>query len=241
MAAAIPEYPEESPQGCLGGPWWIEVGGQDLQRGRLVRAFIPHVDQEPRQLTLVGRTEATEHGSARYAIEPLRIGGPRSAPRLPVAAMPTYEGEVHAVYRAKVRPALVLSAPTPEVPKALRTGAAGWQTSPTLLVAPYYGVDPGGRRGGWREEFVDRIRRGEYPQYLWDKLPLGGAQESILRLDHVQPVGRHANACAPTAYCLSDDALDVLDEWFEWLWTGLVRTDGVLAMIRGHLLGPSVG
>jgi len=96
-----------------------------------------------------------------------------------VAALPDYPGEVRTVYRAKARPVVVLSAGGPEVPRELRVGAAGWQTAPTLLVAPFYGVDPGGTRGGWREDFVTRIRRGEYPQYLWDKLPLPGAGESV--------------------------------------------------------------
>jgi hypothetical protein len=215
----------------------VEVGGHDPRRGRLVWAFVSHVEQEPRQLALVARTEPTEHGAAHYTISPLRIGEPPKAPRLPVAAMPAYEGEVLTVYRAKTRPALVLSAETPEVPKAFRAGKARWQTSPTILVAPYYGADQSGTRGGWNPDFVERIRLCEYPQYLWDRLPLGGVHESILRLDHIQPVGRHGNAFAPTPYCLSNDALDVLDEWLDWLTTGLVPADGVLAMIRGTLLG----
>ena len=81
-----------------------------------------------------------------------------------------------------------------EVPKPLRIGAARYQTNPTLLAAPYYGADFGGSTGGWRPEFVARIRRCEYPQYLWDHLPVGGRDESILRLDHIQPVGKHGES-----------------------------------------------
>ena len=65
------------------------------------------------------------------------------------------------------------------------------------------------------------------------------SQESILRLDHLQPVGRHANACEATPYCLSNDGLDVLNEWLDWLTTGLIPAEGVLTLIRGTLLGPT--
>lgn len=62
-------------------------------------------------------------------------------------------------------------------------------------MAPFYGADRDGRRGGWNPLFLERIRRGEYPQYLWDKLPVGTqVKESVLRLDHLQPLGGHAGA-----------------------------------------------
>src|SRR5207245_1659934 len=54
---------------------------------------------------------------------------------------------------------------------------------------PFYGADAGGTRSGWHPPFVERIRRAEYPQYVWDKLPITGATESILRLDHVFALG----------------------------------------------------
>src|SRR5205807_1023610 len=144
----------------------------------------------------------------------------RPRPALPVAALPTPPGEVHLVQRAKRRPVLVVSAGGPEVPPALRVGSARWPTVPTILVAPYYGVDADGTRGGWPAPFVTRIRRCEYPQYLWDRLPLSGPAESILRLDHLQPVGRHANAYELTRFRLGDEALVLLDEWLAWLMTG---------------------
>ncbi|MFN8545541.1 MAG: hypothetical protein U0807_15225 [Candidatus Binatia bacterium] len=236
MAGVIPAYPDESLQGFVGA-WWTAPAGTDFRRGRLVRVVIPHVDQEPYQLTPIGRDEPTEHRSATVLIEPLRLGQPRRTSKLPVAAMPTNPGELRIVSRAKVRPAVILSAPMPEVPKEMRQGKARWQSAPTLLVAPYYGGDQDGTRGGWDPRMVDRIRRCEYPQYLWDKLPVAGATESILRLDHIQPIGRHSNACEVTSYCLSDEALGVLDEWLTWLTTGLLPSRGVLADVRNFLLG----
>ena len=131
---------------------------------------------------------------------------------------------------------LVIGAGGPDIPRELRAGAARWQSAPTILVAPYYGADPGGTRGGFRAEFVNRIRRCEYPQYLWDKLPLEGTSESILRLDHLQPIGRHPNAYEHTSHCLGAPAVRILDDWLTWLLTGTLPPDGDLGFVRGELL-----
>jgi hypothetical protein len=117
---------------------------------------------------------------------------------------------------------------------------ARYQTNAAMTVAPYYGVDHSGARGGWRPEFVQRIRHCEYPQYLWDKLPLGGgsAAESILLLDHLQPIGRQESSFELIQYCLSKEALEIVDEWLEWLITGDLAADSVLSEIRSYLLAP---
>ena len=70
-----------------------------------------------------------------------------------------------------------------------RTGAK-WQHEPTLLLAPYYGSLSDGSRAGWDPEFISRIQRVEYSQYVWDILPIGGSESgSLLRLDHIFPLG----------------------------------------------------
>jgi hypothetical protein len=105
-----------------------------------------------------------------------------------------------------------------------------------MLVAPFYGVDRDGTRGGWKPEFVQRIRRGEYPQYVWDSLPSGGVAESVLRLDHIFPIAKNAAAFQATDHRLSADALDILDQWVNWLTTGSLPSDTLLAFIRAQLL-----
>ncbi len=187
-------------------------------------------------LIIEDRTEATEHASANYRVEPLRTGSPPRDPRLPVAALPLESGDTRIVQRAKRRPVIVLSMGGPEVPSSLRVGEARWQTSATILVAPYYGVDRDGTRGGWKQGFVDRIRRCEYPQYMWDQLPLGRTKESILRLDHTQALGRHQNAYELTPYRLGEEALSLLDEWFSWLVTGSIASDSAVQILREELL-----
>lgn len=235
--AVTQRYPEDSIQFYC-PPWWVRTEDQQVRRGRLLWAFVPHVDQHPFVLISEGRSEATEHGSANYRFEPLRGSATPAGATLPVAGLPHYPGEVRVVLRAKKRPVLVLSTGGADVPKALRIGSARYQTNPTILAAPYYGADQGGATGGWKPEFVARIRRCEYPQYMWDSLPIPGRNESILRLDHMQPIGRHGESYEVTEFALHEDALVLVDEYLQWLlWDGF-PPDGLLSDIRSVLLGP---
>ncbi|HYU31921.1 MAG TPA: hypothetical protein VEW48_07140 [Thermoanaerobaculia bacterium] len=80
-------------------------------------------------------------------------------------------------------------------------------------------------------------RRCEYPQYIWDSLPVPGRKESILRLDHLQPVGKHAQAYELTEYALHADAVSLVDEYLTWLLHGALPADGLLREVRRVLLG----
>lgn len=131
--------------------------------------------------------DSDEHGEARVKVTPLKVDQPLKQTYLPVAAMPLHRGEVWAAYRAKVRPCLVLgSTDAPPVDKQLTMGMPKYMTAPMLLVAPHYGADKDGARTGYNPEFIERIRHCEYPQFVWNPLPiLGGPKESILRLDQI--------------------------------------------------------
>ncbi len=229
-----PSFPDDSIQNFC-PPWWQKEKGGAIARGRLVWAFVPHVDQQPYVLAVKGRVEDDSHSDAEFEVQPLRVNNPPEEAFLPVAALPSYPGEVRTVYRAKRRPALVVAEPGIPVEKALRRGVARYQTNRCFLIAPYYGADRGGKRGGWRPEFVQRIRRAEYPQYMWDRLPIGGANESILRVDHIQPIGAHNEAVRPTSYGLTADALEILDEWLTWFLKNRLAKDGVLSFLREEL------
>lgn len=148
---------------------------------------------------------------------------------LPVAAFPAYSGEAQLVYRAKKRPLLVIAESGPEVDHKLIRQKPKWQTAPTLLVAPFYGRDEGtGNRSGFSDAFVERVQKCEYPQFFWEKLPLPGASESILRFDHIQPIGNHYNNYELPPYCLGEDALSLIDEWLIWFIFGIVKEGGLL-------------
>jgi hypothetical protein len=113
VAAESQRYPDDSLQSIV-GTWWVEDQGRDVARGRLLRAFVPHVDQQPLTLIPIGRSEPTEHHAATVRLEPLHVPAPRRAPQLPVAALPQFAGEVRTVFRAKVRPVVVLGTGGPD-------------------------------------------------------------------------------------------------------------------------------
>lgn len=229
-------YPDDSIQGVLDPtPWWTPDAALTLKRGQLIWAFVPHVSQVPTGLFIQGRAaDPTDHKKALFELGPLRIDhNPTATAGLPVPAAPSHPGEVLAVYRAKKRPAIVLSTGGTEVPSVLRARSARWQSAPSLLVIPSYGATPDGTRGGWPSEFVRRIQLCEFPQYILDWLPISTSREpSVLRLDHIQPVGLHYNSYELTPWILSDAALEVLDDWLLWLQMGLVPREGILNMAQ---------
>ena len=211
-------YPDDSIQASIDpSPWWIKHEEKCLERGCLVAAFVPHIDQIPYTVIPKGRKQAEEHGTAEVEIKPLEIKKPRRYSSLPVAAMPIFDNEILTAYRAKKRPCLVLGAQTPHVDDRYRRGMPKKSTAPVVLAAPYYGADKDGKRAGYHAELVDRIRHAKYAQFLVDSLPIGGPKESILRLDHLQPIGTHYNSYELTGYKLSEDALKIMDEWLHWL------------------------
>lgn len=229
-------FPDDCVQSIVGGQsWWVKDDTQRVSRGALLFAFAPHVDQLPYAFEPVGRTEATRHDSAIVKVTPLRVDQPLRPTALPVAAMPLHEGEVWAAYRAKKRPCLVICCDHPAVDSTLTKGMPNKSTAPTMLVAPYYGAARNNHRAGYRPEFVERVRHCEYPQFVWDHLPFAGGEESILRLDHLQPVGAHYAAYKLSGYRLSDTAVEVIDELLSWLVWGGVTPDSLVAMYRQEI------
>lgn len=226
-----PKYPEICPQQLI-EPWWEQCSDKIIKQGRLVWAFLPHVDQSPFTLEPVGRDEPTEHKTAQIRIKAFQIGNPPLAKNLPVAAMPLYDKEIFCVYRTKKRPAIVISKGGTLVEKALTRDLPKWRTNRTVLLAPSYSVDK-----GYGDEFCDRVRRCEYPQFLWDNLPIGGTEKgSIIRLDHLQPIGKGEKSIELTDYCLSEKALAFVLEWFDWLVTGNLKQKSIFCDTRSFLL-----
>jgi hypothetical protein len=194
----------------------------------VVLAYVPYVDQVPTKVTVIGRKDPTSHDKAEVQFSPFSVTEPPKKPVLPVAALPDYPGEIRLLYRAKKRPVLVLAESGP-VDHKIIAGKPKWQTAPTLIVAPYYGRDEGtGKRSGYSDALVQRVSQCEYPQFFWEKLPLSGSTESILRFDHIQPIGHHYKNYQLTGYRLAESAISLLDEWLNWFIYGTVEEDGVL-------------
>lgn len=230
-------YPEDSIQSIFGQDgWWVEDSEHKLKRGSLVLAFVPHVDQLPYTLEPVGRRQPDQHDEATVKISPLRTRKARKSSNLPVAAMPLHTGEVLTAYRAKKRPCLVIGCGGIPVDRGLVRGSPRSSTATTALVVPYYGVDQaGGRRSGYNPAFVERVRHGSYPQFFWDRLPISGPEESMLRLDHLQPIGTHHNSYEFSGFALDGEAMDVIDEFLRWLIWGGVAKDSLFAQYREEI------
>jgi len=238
--AKSPEPPDSLPS--LIGKWWIPATSGVIERGRLIWAIVPITEQPPRMLKPVGRVEDTNHKHFEFDIVDTHIAELRKArkhPQLPIGALPHFPGETYGVYRTKIRPCLVVGLGGDGVPEDLRRrGGARYQSAPTLTVAPYFGADQDGKGTGWDPEFVKRIRMAEWPQYMWDHLPVGGDEESILRLDHLQPIAKALSHFEPSEYQLSEEAMVIVDEQLEWLRTGDIPADGMLHMYRSEHIKP---
>ena len=223
-------FPEASIQELAAdGDWWIAQTKPTLERGALVQCWVPHADQVPYVFEPIGRTDATQHDRARVKVAPLKLDQPLKELSLPVAAMPNHPNEVWAAYRAKRRPCLVLTNEHPAVERKLTAGKPKHATAAMMLVAPYFGVASSANRAGYTPEFVDRVLNCFYPQFLVDWLPHPGGEQSILRLDQLQPMGRHHHAYKPTGFRLSDSGLEIMDGWLEWLFRGSIPAEHILA------------
>lgn len=155
------KYPDDSIQAFV-STWWTVDESRELRRGRLIKAFLPHVSLVPTTLIPTGRTDdPTNHNLVRYEIRPLQIHSRTRLPKLPCAAFPEIPGEVYSVYRAKKRPALIISVGGPDLKSEVRgRDKPRWQTAPTILVAPYYGAEQSLQRAGFSDELLSRARRG---------------------------------------------------------------------------------
>jgi hypothetical protein len=125
---------------------------------------------------------------------------------------------------------LVITAEQKKVDDKYRRGLPRISTSPTLLVAPYYGADQDGSRAGYNPKFAERVRHAIYPQFMLDRLPLDrGPTESLLRLDHIQPVGMHYYSFEHSGYELSEEAVEsILDDWIMWVLLGKFPADSLI-------------
>ena len=70
--------------------WWIEDKTRDYRRGRLIKAYLPHVHQVPFTLIPEGRgQDPTDHTKIRYTMKELKLLEKRDLStlyRLPVYA-----------------------------------------------------------------------------------------------------------------------------------------------------------
>lgn len=223
-------YPDDCVQALgAGGKWWEPQPDAQIHRGSLVLCYVPHIDQVPYTFEPIGRASPTEHDAAIVKVAPLKVDQPLKQLKLPVAAMPLHPNEVWAAYRAKRRPCVVLSCDHPAVDGTLTQGKPGHATAPMMLVAPFYGAAQKESRAGYRPEFIARVQHCYYPQFLVDWLPHDKGEQSILRLDQLRPVGQHHDSLKLCGFTLTADALILVNAWLDWMRSGSLPKDHLLA------------
>jgi hypothetical protein len=137
---------------------------------------------------------------------------------IPLAAPKLETNEEFIVIRAKVRPVLLIQ---PEMPVAglQDRGYKGKVQRHRCSVAQIFGLaDTHTGEAAFDPAFVDRIRRMEFPQFLFlPKSPGLLDVDSFLRLDELQSV--FTPHLDPTRYSLADDLLQILKGQMQFLFT----------------------
>lgn len=230
-------FPDDSIQHVIEGAWWETTPDRTLCVGRLVWAYVPHVDENPTTLVVEGRTDdAGNHGEARLTLTALDVRSRPPQARLPVAALPLHDGEAYLVSRGKKRPCIVVGI-SPEIDKSIRQGQPKWQFSRTLSVLPGYGVEQNDKRTGFNPAFVKRVRAGEFAAYHWDRWPTSAEKQgTIFRLDQVATIGAGSRAVESSDLRLSESARTVMRERLEWLATDTLDPDSAFSIARELLL-----
>ena len=227
------KWPEDSVQGFV-GTWWERDPHGRATRGALAYAWVPHVEQVPKQFILKGRSEAKDHSSFKVSVRPFSGSGAKSqAPMgLPIAAVPLHADEILLGLTAKERPVLIIS-DGPRLPGPIERSPR-WAGK--LLIAPY--IELIGKKGAScaPREFVTQTRRAHYANLIWDMPPSEvGTVESILRLDCIQPIAQGSAALRMSGWRLSNLAMEVIEDWFVWLRKGGLPKGSDLLEIRTAL------
>jgi hypothetical protein len=135
------------------------------------------------------------------------------------------------VVRAKFRPVIMLVPDPPEI--AIPDLRGGGRINRHLcLVAPCYGVVDAMSKSKYREEFLNRVRCLEFPQFMFLPNMTCMPKDSLLRLDSIQ----HAfhNQLDPTRWALSPDIQAILRGQLSFLFAGLY--DGEYKAARDTLM-----
>lgn len=231
-------YPDESLQGMLGQSWWTESQINDVNkycRGRLVYALIPFVDQNP-SIIVSERSEPTNHSEVTIKEQQFDIRNKARKKLLPVAIFPgSDKNEERVVFKAKRRPAIILCDGTSKLNDQIMQNSPAWQKQRCVIVAPYFGATQDGTRGGFSPAFLERIKACEYKQFMWDRLP-NAKIDSVLRFDQLQPIGRSDKSLDLKPYVLSPEALELIDEWLAWIFSGELDENTGFGEIRNFLM-----
>jgi len=136
---------------------------------------------------------------------------------------------------AKRRPGILVS-PVPERIEVSEVRGGGKINLNLCLVVPLYGVEDVDGREKYRTEFIDRIRKLEFPHLFFiPENKIKGVRNSICRLDRIQPC--FANQMDAINLKLSQEVLEVFKGQIEFFMTERYCDD--FQVYREILLGSS--
>jgi hypothetical protein len=121
--------------------------------------------------------------------------------------------------KAKPRPVILIQPPDPALLAVKKGGYSGKVARHLCPVVLVYSAEDDAGNSKFGADFVDRIRRLEYRQFMF--LPRGGplGLDSVARLDEVQSIAE--NQLEPTRFALSPDLCAILRSQLSYFFTGL--------------------
>jgi hypothetical protein len=142
---------------------------------------------------------------------------------LPYSNPPLKTNEEFIALKAKPRPVILIQPPDPELTKVKKAGYAGKVVRHLCPVVLVYSAEDDAGNSKFDLEFIDRVRRLEYRQFLF--LPKGGplTVDSIARLDEVQSIAE--NQLEPTKFALTTEICNILRSQVSYFFTGLSGKD----------------
>ena len=194
----------------------IEERGQ-LKFGRIcwTHAYYPHEDLQFFR-PVPDPAEPTRTMASRYQIE--AAGQDAFRRNLPLAVPKLETNEEFILVRAKRRPVVIIQPEMP-IPSTINQGFRGRVHRRRCSVAQVFGLaDPATGRAEFSPEFVDRVRKMEYPQLMFlPKRPGLFDVDSLLRLDELQSV--FTAHLTPENFALLEDVATILRDQVQYLFT----------------------
>jgi hypothetical protein len=203
----------------------------NFSRGQILRTHVYYATEDL-NVWRPAKSDSTKTSASEFSIVPppenaFNRETPLYAPRLEVH-------EEFMVVRAKERPVLLI-APMPDLIEAKKVRRGGKINLHLCVAAPLYTVADKDGFSKYDGEFINRIRRLEFPQlFFLPEHPKGLLRPCICRLDRVQSC--YVKQVEPTNVCLSEQVLRVFQGQIEFFLTESYAGD--YAEYREELLHP---
>ena len=138
---------------------------------------------------------------------------------LPLSSPPLKTDEEFIALKAKPRPVILIQPPDPALLAIKKAGYSGKVVRHLCPVVLVYSAEDDAGNSKFDPEFIERVRRLEYRQFLF--LPKGGplSLDSIARLDEVQSIAE--NQLEATKFALAKEVCDILRSQASYFFTGL--------------------